>query len=206
MTFNCSNRIVAAVVLLLLLTATLAGSGAAAAAVVVSLPTATLEADGVARAQDVGVTGGAGEAVVGYDLFFSVAPRPGAVGTLTLGGDWATAPASAAVFGTANPAQGGTYYAGYALASGSATLSPGAALNLLALRIAAAPGTLGTFDLIVGPGSTLYADDALNPVPGATFAGGAVTVTPAAAVPEPTSLALVALGALPLLRRRRRRC
>lgn len=179
----------------LLAVATL-GTAASGAVQVVTPDKTVFESDTASHYIDIGFSGSAGELVAGWDYFFTIEPQPGAVGSVTVSGDFAIASPVEPLFAS-NPLQssGATNIVSDVLLMGDAEVTD--TKHLFRLLLTVAPGTQGVFAINVMDGPSVLYDGAINDL-GATFTSGLLTVQ----VPEPASLGLLAIGGL-LLRRRR---
>ena len=100
------------------------------------------------------------------------------------------------------------YSAGEVFASDNTPLGSPAALQsgfgLFRVNYQIDPNTVGTYNLSFDPIYSDMSDSSGVALPGVTFHGGTITVAAAPETPEPASLAVLALGAVGLLARRRR--
>lgn len=175
--------------------AVLALSTSAWAAPTIVIPTKTVNNAAPATFFfDIGLSGTAGENALDYTALYNITPAAGAVGTLT---PTTVVMAPNPLFAT-NPtgltvgtASGATDFA----LSGTNTLTNDKFLFRQNFTLSA--GATGTFNITLTPASAIATASATT----TSLTNGSIVVT---GVPEPTSLSLLGLGGLALLRRRAR--
>lgn len=146
---------------------------------------------------DVGVSGSGGELFAGYEVYLSLVPQGGAVGSISLTGDWAIEHPTDPFFAGYNPAQNTSGFVTDALLAGDAELIDTKYFFRVVLDIA--PETLGTFTIDLNESNSVLLDGMYTPLPGITWQDGSITV-----VPEPAAFGLMGLAGSVLALRRRR--